>query len=126
MTRLGRALEEHEAAWRQRPLLRRVYREWFELIGSRLATLPGPTVELGAGIGRLREVVPGVVPTDVEPTRWAEEVVDATRLPYADASVANLVLVDVFHHLPRPADFLDEARRALRSGGRVVLLEPYC
>ena len=70
--------------------------------------------------------MPNVVATDVEPTRWAEATVDAHELPYADSSLANLVLFDVFHHLRDPARFLDEARRALRPGGRVVLVEPYC
>ena len=64
--------------------------------------------------------------TDVEPTPWAERVVDAERLPFDDGSLANLVLVDVFHHLAHPAGFLDEARRTLAPGGRVVVLDPYC
>ena len=51
---------------------------------------------------------------------------DAERLPYADGSLANLVLIDVFHHLADPAGFLDEARRTLAPGGRVVILDPYC
>jgi SAM-dependent methyltransferase len=83
-------------------------------------------VELGSGIGSLAESLPGVVRTDVEPTPWADEVVDAEALPYADASVANLVLVDVYHHLPHPARFLDEAVRVLAPEGRVLVLDPYC
>jgi SAM-dependent methyltransferase len=74
----------------------------------------------------LKEVVPGAVLTDVVPTPYADAVIDAAALPYADGSLANIVLVDVFHHLARPARFLDEAVRALAPGGRVVLLEPYC
>ena len=79
----------------------------------------------GRARGRVR-VVPHVVATDVEPTSWADAVVDAHDLPYADASLANLVLFDVFHHLGDPARFLDEAGRTLRPGGRIVLVEPYC
>jgi SAM-dependent methyltransferase len=123
---LVETLTEHERAWRERPLLRALYREWFELVASRLAPVAGATVELGGGLGHLREVVPDVVVTDVEPTPWASEVVDAERLPYSDGSVANLVLFDVFHHLPRPVRFLHQAARKLAPGGRVVLLEPYC
>ena len=111
-------LRRHEVAWESKAVLRRVYREWHAMIAARLAAVDGPTVELGSGIGRLAEVVPGLIRTDVQPTPWAEAVVDAEHLPYAEASVANLVLVDVFHHLARPARFLDEASRVLAPGGR--------
>jgi SAM-dependent methyltransferase len=122
---LADTLRDHERAWNERPLLRRIYRDWFDLIASRLSGVEGVTLELGSGIGRLREHVPGLVTTDVEPTPWADRVVDASRLPYGDGEVANVVMLDVFHHLPRPAAFLDEARRVLASRGRVVLLEPH-
>ena len=67
-----------------------------------------------------------VVLTDVEKTRWVDEQVDALHLPDADGSVANVVMIDVFHHLAQPASFLDEAARALAPGGRLVMVEPYC
>lgn len=123
---LERALAEQEDAWEARPFLRRLYRDWYRLMRDCLASVDGPAVELGSGIGRLREIVPEARLTDVEPTRWSEEVVDAEALPYGDASVGNLVLLDVFHHLGRPAAFLDEARRVLERGGRVVIVDPYC
>jgi SAM-dependent methyltransferase len=119
------SLREHERAWNERPLLRRIYREWFALLASRLSKVDGATIELGSGIGQLRAFVPQLVTTDVEATPWAERVVDAEALPYEDGALANIVMLDVFHHLPRPAVFLDEATRALAIGGRVVMLEPY-
>jgi SAM-dependent methyltransferase len=122
---LVETLRDHERAWNERPLLRRIYRDWFALMASRLSDVPGPTVELGAGLARFREVVPNVVETDVEETPWADRVVDAESLPFADGELANVVMLDVFHHLPKPAAFLDEATRALRVGGRVVMVEPY-
>ena len=122
---LAETLREHERAWNERPLLRRIYAEWFDLMASRLARVPGASIELGSGIGRLHEAVPEVIPTDVEQTPWAEFVVDGEAMPYGDGAVANIVMLDVFHHLPRPAAFLDEARRVLAAGGRIVMLEPY-
>ena len=123
--KLADTLREHERAWNERPLLRRIYGDWFALLASRLSAVAGDTLELGSGIGRLRAHVPGLVTTDVEETPWADRMVDADALPYEDGELANVVMLDVFHHLARPAAFLDEARRALTPGGRVVMLEPH-
>jgi SAM-dependent methyltransferase len=122
---LVETLSELEAAWRTRPLLRRLYGEWFDLIAERLATIEGPTIELGSGFAPLRRRLPDLVTTDVEPTPWADVVVDAQSISYPDASLANIVAIDVLHHLAEPTRFLDEARRTLRPGGRVVAIEPY-
>jgi SAM-dependent methyltransferase len=123
---LPEVLAQQERAWNARPLLRRVYEQWYDELGRRLADVPGDTVELGSGIGRFKERFPFVVATDVEPTAWAEQVVDAEALPYPGGSVANLVLIDVFHHLARPARFLDVSTRVLAPGGRILILDPYC
>jgi SAM-dependent methyltransferase len=123
---LGAILAEQERAWRERPVLRQVYRDAYGLIASRLSHVEGPTVELGSGIGRFKEVVPDVTLTDVEATPWSHAVVDAENLPYETGSIANLVLFDVFHHLASPRRFFDEARRVLVRGGRIVIFDPYC
>jgi SAM-dependent methyltransferase len=120
------ALRVQEAAWNERPLVRALYVDWFRELVVRLSSAQGASVELGAGIARLQEIAPWIVPTDVERTPWTQTLVDAESLPFSSASVANLVLVDVFHHLARPARFLDEAVRALVPQGRIVVLDPYC
>lgn len=121
------ALLRQEEAWTNRPLLRRIYREWYRALVERLAPVRGVSIELGSGIGRLREVAGSrVVLTDVEKTPWVELQVDALALPYGDGALANIVMLDVFHHLADPPRFLDEASRVLAPGGRVVMIEPYC
>jgi SAM-dependent methyltransferase len=119
-------LRAQEAAWEARPLVRRLYHSWYELIVERLSAVEGPTIELGSGISRFKEHYPDAIASDVEPTPWTDRVVDAERLPFEDGSVANLVLIDVFHHLARPSRFLDSAVQALAPGGRLVILDPYC
>ncbi|MFL5946348.1 MAG: class I SAM-dependent methyltransferase [Gaiellaceae bacterium] len=126
MSALDEILASQERAWDERPILRRLYRGWNNLIVSRLAHVDGPTVELGSGFGHLKEVLPQVVATDVQPTAWTNLVADAESLPFDDSSVANLILFDVFHHVARPANFLDEAKRVLVRGGRAVIFDPYC
>jgi SAM-dependent methyltransferase len=119
-------LQIQRAAWERRPLLRAVYTDWFERIDDELSVVEGPTVELGCGIGAFKEFRDQTISTDVMPTPWTDAVVDAQELPYEDSSVANLVLIDVLHHLPRPHRFLSEAERVLRPNGRLVMVEPYC
>jgi SAM-dependent methyltransferase len=123
---LVEALRGQEASWNARPLVRALYTGWFRQVCAALSPVDGRSIELGTGIGTLQATCPRVEPTDVEPTPWVSEVVDAEALPYVDGALANLVLVDVFHHLARPARFLDEAARTLAAGGRVVVLDPYC
>jgi len=116
--------EQFRAVWEAKPALRAVYGDYYRRIGQALADGPGPVVEVGAGSGNLAHAVPGVLATDIVPAPWLDLVLDAQDLPFADATVANLVGVDVLHHVEYPRRFLVEAQRVLRPGGRVVLVEP--
>lgn len=117
-------LKAQRDAWERKPTLRTVYRNWYSMINDRLSD-HGPTVEIGSGCGNLIEAIPGAIATDVIPAGpWLDSLVDATALPFGDGTVGNLVMADVLHHLPRPLDFLRDAARALKPGGRLVLLEP--
>jgi demethylmenaquinone methyltransferase/2-methoxy-6-polyprenyl-1,4-benzoquinol methylase len=48
---------------------------------------------------------------------------DAGRLPFRDASVDALTVVDAFHHLPDQAAAIREAARVLAPGGALVIRE---
>lgn len=107
---------------------------------------PGDTVaDVGAGVGYTsarisKRVGPkGVVlATDIQPqmVKMMREnmkalkisnvkpilcTADDTKLP--DAGVDLILMVDVYHEVPNPAPFLKGLRKALKPGGRLVLVE---
>ena len=115
-------LQRYRDAWSARPTLRAVYGDYHRrLLG---ACVPGRTLEIGGGGGGLKEAAPAVVATDILPAPWLDLVADAHALPFAAASFANIVMIDVLHHLARPRRFLAEVERVLSPGGRLILLEP--
>ena len=65
-----------------------------------------------------------MVATDIQSAPWLDCVADAQRLPFARGCAANIVMVDVLHHLEFPLVFFREAERVLRPGGRVIMVEP--
>lgn len=117
-------IERRREVWAERPLTREVYRRYFASIARELA--PGArTVEVGGGSGMARDLLPGLLVTDLVHTAQVDLVADAVRLPFGGGRLDNLVLVDGLHHLPRPALLFEEAIRVLRPGGRLVMLEPF-
>jgi SAM-dependent methyltransferase len=114
----------HRDAWARKPSLRAVYRRWFRALRDGCAD-DGPILELGCGPGLFKELYPDVIATDADVNPYADRIVDAGALPFADGALASIVMLDVFHHLPEPERFLREAARTLRGGGRVVMIEPW-
>jgi SAM-dependent methyltransferase len=112
--------------WNRKPLLHIIYADFYRLISQKLSNLPdGKIVELGSGLGNIKNVISHCLRTDLFPNAWIDQVENAYKLSFADGSVSDLLLTDVFHHLKYPGSALQEFYRVLRKGGRVIMLEPY-
>ena len=119
-------IERNLRSWNNKPVLRRAYREFHERIAAHLdPALSGKIVELGSGIGNIRDVIPGCIRTDLFANPWIDQVENAYSLSFRDGECSHLILFDVFHHLRHPRTALQECRRVLQDGGRVILFEPY-
>ena len=110
---------------REKRFLKRLYDEWYALICSRLPASCEAVLEIGSGAGHLDEMLPQVITSEVFPLEGVDRVEDATALTFADESLDAIVMTDVLHHTPDVAQFLREASRTLRSGGRLVMIEPW-
>ena len=117
-------IQKNFAAWQQKPLLQDIYNGFYKSILSLIdPETPGHVIEVGSGIGNLKQHLPKAITTDLFPNPWLDLVCDAYHLPFRDNSVSHLVLFDVFHHLRYPAAFLKEARRVLN--GPLIIFEPF-
>jgi SAM-dependent methyltransferase len=115
-------LAGYRSVWDRKPVLRVVYDDLFRRIAA--ACAPGVTLEIGGGSGNLKEQLPQVIASDIQFAPWLDLVADAQRLPFPDGALSNMVMVDVLHHIEYPLVFFREAERALRRGGRIVMIEP--
>jgi hypothetical protein len=110
-------LADHRSVWDRKPVLRLVYDDFYDRIAA--ACRGGLTIEIGGGIGNLKRRLTELVATDIQSAPWLDCVADAHRLPFADACAANIVMVDVLHHLEFPVVFFREAALLKAYGYRI-------
>ena len=116
----------HSRVIREKPFLRRLYVEWYSTImGLTRARPSGCLIELGAGGGFSKQVIPGVMTTEILPVPDVDLRIDGKVLPFKDNSLKGIFMLDVFHHLPASERFLKEAARCVKPGGVVVMIEPW-
>jgi len=129
---MATSLEQHRVEiarnrdlWLGKPRLRAIYRDFYRSIADRIdPSLAGPVVELGSGIGAIKDVLPQCLTTDLFDHPWIDQRENAYRLSFDSATLSHLILFDVWHHLRYPGTALRELRRVLRRNGRLILFEP--
>ena len=115
-------LHDYRKVWDRKPVLRLIYDDFYDRIAA--TCVSGLTVEIGGGIGNLKQRLSDVVATDIQFGPWLDCVADAQRLPFATGKASNVVMVDVLHHIEFPSVFFREVERVLRQGGRLIMVEP--
>jgi len=115
----------HSKIIRRKEFLRRIYLDFYAELADSIAYSDSKTVlELGSGGGFLKEVLPGVITSDVLNVPTVDKVFSACAMPFEDASLDAIVMVDVLHHIPDVRAFFHEAVRCLKAGGRIAMIEP--
>jgi SAM-dependent methyltransferase len=112
----------HRAQWERKGAIRLLYRDFHQRLVS--ACPEGRILDIGSGTAHIKDFRPDIISTDILAFPGIDVVADAHRLPFPDQSFAGVVMLDVLHHLERPIEFLREASRILRPGGRLAMIEP--
>lgn len=111
--------------WEKKILLRKVYSGFYDLIKKNVDfSVKGIVVELGSGIGKIKDAIPSCITTDIFDNPWVDRVENAYKLSFEDKSVSNLILFDVFHHLEFPGNAFNEFHRVLNDNGRIIIFDP--
>ena len=107
--------------------LNALYREVYAKYAGCVSRCPpeGCVLELGSGAGFARELLPGLIASDILEYAGLDVVLDARLLPFATGALRTVVMFNVFHHVPDAGALLAECERVLRPGGRVLIVDQH-
>jgi len=109
----------------RKPFLKSIYREWYEHIRRAIPEGPGSVLEIGSGPGFFADYCEQAITSDI---LWVDDlsvVLDACVMPLKTGALKAIVMTDVLHHIPRVRDFFVEARRVVKPGGAIAMIEPW-
>jgi len=81
--------------------LKKIYEKWYDSVSKSLPlNITGPVLEIGSGGGFLKEFIPGLISSEIFRIPGIEITLDGEKLPFKNASLRGIVMIDVFHHIP--------------------------
>lgn len=107
-----------------KPVLQSMYKNFYSEI-ERFISRGGLNVEIGTGHGYTSTYFKNLIQTDRVLTLHIDICNDAQALPFKDNTLDTILECGVVHHMKDLPKFFDEARRVLKDGGMLVMIEPY-
>lgn len=118
--------EKRREVIKNKGFLCRIYTEWYELIATSVPSGQGDVLEIGAGGGFLKELIPSLITSEVFPCMGVDRVMDACgQWPFDENQLKAVLMVDVFHHLPEARIFFSQAETAVQGSGVIAMIEPW-
>ena len=122
---LPETTELHKSRIQIKPFLKKWYLEAYTQFIRVLDTCPdGKKIEIGSGGGFFKTRYPQIYTSDILELAGMDYTFDAQTLPFLEMELSGMVMLNVFHHIPNPALFLQEANRCLKHGGKICMIEP--
>jgi len=85
--------------------------------------LNGVFVELGSGGGFIKEILPGVITSDIMELPHVDKCFSALNMPFQDNTIDAFFMINVLHHINDVTVFFNELGRCLKTGGRIVIID---
>lgn len=84
-------------------------------------------IELGCGPGLSKQFIKNdkLVLTDITEHEWVDKRVDAMNIDYPDESIDVIICSNMIHHISNPSSFLDNVKKKLKPGGRIIIQDIY-
>jgi SAM-dependent methyltransferase len=115
----------HAEIVQKKQFLKKLYIDFYKEFGK---GIPEPEkkvlVELGSGGGFIKEVIEGVITSDILDLPNVDKVFSALDMPFKDTSIDAFFMFDVLHHIADPRGFFREAIRCLKPSGKIAMIEP--
>lgn len=114
----------HSQIIKKKVFLKKLYTDFYNIFKKSIIHNSGKMVELGSGGGFIKEIIPGVITSDIINVPNVDMRFSAEQMPFENDSIDVFFMIDVLHHIKKPRAFLAEAQRCLKKDGRVVMIEP--
>lgn len=115
-------IEDKIKIYQNKPILREIYKRWYEKIGAHIK--PGKILEIGSDMCIVKKYFPEAITSDIKNCGLCDIVQDACNLTLPADSLNNIIGIDILHHLISYKDFFGGSLKVLKSGGRIILIEP--
>ena len=114
----------HSQIIKEKVFLRNLYTDFYKTFKESISSNADKMIELGSGGGFIKEIIPGVITSDIIKLPNVDMTFSAEQIPFENNSVDAFFMIDVLHHIKKPRVFFVEAQRCLKSGGKIVMIEP--
>ena len=115
----------HAEIIQRKPFLKKVYIDFYKQFREAVADIEHKVVvEIGSGGGFIKEVIGNAITSDVLALPNVDMIFSAVRMPFEESSVDAFFMFDVLHHIADPRAFFKETLRCLKTGGKMVMIEP--
>lgn len=109
----------------QKPFLKKLYMDFYNECSNAIPNIQEKRiVELGSGGGFIKEIMPHCLTTDILKLPDVDMYFSVLKMPFKRESVDAFIMINVFHHIPNAKLFLQEMQRTLKTGGKVIMIEP--